>query len=224
MRLSYASIITALSIFLLSSCASNKGFYQNIPPNQVEAAIIELEDISIELAYVGAIGHSFIFECAVTNHTDGLITINKSDFAYYSGNHEGRVLSEDAQVELLKKEREKLKRQRKNSTIFGVVLGGLSIAAGASQGADVAQTIFSGAETTAYIIEDNQFYSRNIESVEDEIEYLRSAQFNNTRIAGSSQLVRDVLIPAFKVKDDVTIVFEYRGDSYYFDFPKRNFR
>ena len=94
----------------------------------------------------------------------------------------------------------------------------------ASTGTSVGEAVLTNAEPLVYIMDDRRWYKRNIESVEDEIEYVRSAQYNNQLILPKKTVVRDLLFPTTKVDGDVDISVFYNGESYVITFPKETFR
>ena len=54
---------------LLSSCATQRDgqIYQGVEPSQIQAGMVGDDDFELEVSYVGAIGHSFVYECYIKN-------------------------------------------------------------------------------------------------------------------------------------------------------------
>jgi len=220
----YLSLLVALS---LVSCQTQRDgtFYQNVDQDEVQAGIIGNEDFEMEIAYVGAIGHSFIYECYVKNNSDQTMIIDKSQF--YLEHGDGKIIfpSEGDQIaEALKTEGRKLKKEKKTARALGILGVGLSTLAGVSSGASVGESLLFSAEPIIYIFDEQRWYDRGIDSVEDEIAYVKEAQFDYIRLAPDQTIVRDLLFATTKMKSDVTVHFSYGEEPYSVTFPKRLYR
>lgn len=212
---------------LLSSCSTSRGqqFYQNVQSNEVEVGFIEDSLFMVEVAYVGAIGHSFIFECLVKNNSSESVVIDKSQFSMQL--IDGQVLSpivEDDIISKLKKEKKKLKKRRKTETILGAVTVGLFAALGASEGFSPAETLLFSAEPIFYIFDDRRWYKNNIDSIDDEAAYIQAAQFHYMDLPPKQSIVRDILFPTSKIKGDVNIIFHIHEQEYIITFPRETFQ
>lgn len=225
--MSYRLLIVMFCGLLVASCATQRDgqIYQVVDHEDVHIGIIEDSLVNIEIAYVGAIGHSFIFECAIENNSNNSIVVDKNMF--HMELSEDRTLSsieDDYIVSNLRKNREELRKDKKTSTIFSGIMVGISAIAGVASGANVGEVLLFNAEPIAYIFDDRRWYDRNIKTVEDEIEYIRTAQFDSTRIYPGSNEVRDLLFPTTKIKKDVTVNCYLNEQEYYFTFPRKIFR
>lgn len=227
MTLKDITLILALTIICLSSCRSYKDgeIYQNLENQNIEVGILEDDELSIEMAYIGAIGHSYVFECAVTNLLDESIWLDKQQFSLtIDGSKTLLPINEEDVVTELHKTSKALKNRRKNETALGILGIGLNVLLGASTGVSVGDAVLASAEPLIYIMDDRRWYKKNIESVEDEVEYVRSAQFDNQLISPQETVVRDLLFPTTKVDGDVDISLYYNGHSYVITFPRDTFR
>lgn len=215
-----------LALILLSSCSAsrNNQYYQNVQSDQVEVGIIEDDLFLIEIAYVGAIGHSYIFECSVQNNSGEHVVIDKSQFSMYIA--DGRTvypIIEDEVIQKLRKEKKKLKKRRKTETILGAVTVGLFAALGASEGISPAETLLFSAEPIFYIFDDRRWYKNNIESIDDEVAYIQAAQFQHMELPQGQSITRDILFPTTRIKNEVDIIFRISGEEYIVTFPKKTF-
>ncbi len=215
-----------LSLWLLCSCASQRAgqIYHQVPNNEVQSAIINDSLFEIELAYIGAIGHSYIFECTIVNHSEVVRKVDHSMFQMDVGQRTLHTIDEDHLVEQLVVDRRELRKDKKTTTILSGIIVGVAAIAGVSSGASVGEILLYNTEPIFGIFDERRWYQRNIESVEDEIEYVRSAQFKNTPIQPNQDIVRDVLFPTIRIKNDVELVFNYKGIEYIFFFPRKVFR
>ncbi len=224
--LKHIPVIFALSVIMLTSCKSYKDgqIYQNLEGQDIEVGLLEDEDLSIEIAYVGAIGHSYIFECAVTNLSDQAIIMDKDQFAMtINGSQTLYPIVEEEVVSGLKNTSKSLKSRRKTDTALGILGIGISVLAGAASGVSVGDALLTNAEPIIYIMDDRRWYKKNIESVDDEIEYVRSAQFNEVLIQPNATIVRDILFPTTKIDGDVEITLYHNEEEYIISFPRDTF-
>ena len=221
------ALVLVLGLICMTSCRTYKDgeIYQNLEGQDLEVGAIEDDEMAIEIAYIGAIGHSYIFECAMTNLSDETIVIDKRQFSMtINGAKIQYPIYEDDVVSELNKTKKTLKNRRKADTALGILGIGLNVLLTASTGTSVGEAVLTNAEPLVYIMDDRRWYKRNIESVEDEIEYVRSAQYNNQLILPKKTVVRDLLFPTTKVDGDVDISVFYNGESYVITFPKETFR
>ncbi len=217
----------SLSTILLMSCRTVKEgqIYQNLEANEIEAGILEDEELIIEVAYIGAIGHSFVFECAVTNLSNRSIFIDKSQFRFtMNGKRILKPIQEEEIVSDLIKESKSIKKRRKADTAIGILGVGLNVLLGASSGLSVGESLLTNAEPVVYIMDDRRWYNQNIESVEDEIAYVRSAQFDNQMILPDDTIVRDILFPTIIVEGDIDFSLHYNDEVYIITFPQNIFK
>jgi len=211
----------------LMACSTYKDgqIYQSPSEDQIQVGLIEEEQLAIEVAYIGAIGHSYVFECTIDNLSNSPMVIDKSQFYMNIGAERlVQAAPEDLIVDQLISEQKRLKKARKANTILGVLGIGLSAALGASGGQSVEQTVLANAEPIAYIFDDRRWYSQGINSIDDEIEYIRSSQYDEYRLGPRTAVTRDLLFPTTKVRRDVDVVFNYLGEEYVITFPKEIFR
>jgi len=177
------------------ACSTYKDgqIYQSLSEDQIQVGLIEEEQLAIEVAYIGAIGHSYVFECTIDNLSNSPMVIDKSQF-YMNIGAESLVQAapEDLIVDQLISEQKRLKKARKANTILGVLGIGLSAALGASGGQSVEQTVLANAEPIAYIFDDRRWYSQGINSIDDEIEYIRSSQYDEYRLGPRTAVTRDL--------------------------------
>ena len=214
-----------LLIFLASCSTSRNQVYQNVESNQVEVGIIEDSLFMIEVAYVGAIGHSFIFECTIQNKADIPMIVDKSQFVMGVGDEKTiyPVVESDV-IQKLKKDKNKLKKRRKTETILGAITVGLFAALGASEGISPAETLLFTAEPIFYIFDDRRWYKNNIESIDDEVAYIQAAQFHHLALPIDQSITRDLLFPTTRITEDVDIIFRIRDQQYIITFQKETFR
>ncbi len=227
MTLKDITLAMAIGLICLTSCRSYKDghIYQSLDDQDIEVGILDDGELAIEIAYIGAIGHSYIFECAVTNLKEESIHLDKQQFSLIINGTKTLLPShEEDIVNELHKTSKALKNRRKTDTALGILGIGLNVLAGASAGVSVGEAVLTSAEPLVYIMDDRRWYKKNIESVEDEVEYVRSAQFNNQLISPQETVVRDLLFPTTKVDGDVDISLYHNGHSYVITFPRDTFR
>ena len=203
-------------IIVLSSCSSSREgeIFRQFSDEDVQVGTIEDESILIEMAYIGAIGHSYIFECYVKNHSDESLFLDKSQFTIETGNQKIIYpISEDEIIANLTSARKALKKRKKTSTILGGIAVGLSVLAGATNGVPAGEALVYNADPVIGIFDERRWYQRNIESVEDEIEYIRNAQFKYDIIPPGEEIVRDVLFPTVHISSDVNLVAEIENNE-----------
>ena len=151
--------------------------------------------------------------------------VDKSNF--YMEHGEGQVIfpSEGSAIaEFLRKEKSRLKKEKKANTALGILNVGLSALAGASTGVSVGESLLFSAEPIFYIFDDRRWYNKGIESMEDEIIYVQEAQFDHNIIQPGEAIVRDLLFATSKVKTDVTLHYSHDEEPYSVTFPKKIFR
>lgn len=227
MRLRIFILFLAFGALLCSSCQTQRAgaYYQAIEPDEVQAGVIGSEDFEMEIAYVGAIGHSFIFECYFKNESDQTVVLDKSQF--YMEHGDGRVIfpTEGYVIaDALEKEGRKLKKEKKTARTLSIIGLGISALASASAGAPVGEVLAFSVEPAVYIFDEQRWYKRGIESVEDEINYVREAQYEDYTLRPGEDAVRDLLFATERIKSDVTVYFSYGGEQYSVSFPKDIFR
>ena len=115
---------------------------------------------------------------------------------------------------LLLSEKQNLKKTKKNRTILGAVVTGLSVLASASTGVPVAENLLFNTESVSYILEERRYIQRNIDSVDEEIDYIKSTQFNQEHIPSHKSISKDLLFRVTKMKKDVEIIFNHQGHEY----------
>lgn len=222
------AVHSILIIVLLSfSCSTNREgqIYQSFDQEDIQVGTIEDSLMTVELAYVGAIGHSYIFECYIENKSENSLILDKSQFKMIlPGGKQVNSSDENQIVQGLKEDRKGLKKRKKNMTILGGIYIGLGTILGAAEGLNPVENLAYNAEPIFGIFDERRWYQRNIDSVEDEIEYVRSAQFNTDRLTKGQSIIRDVLFPTHVIKDDIDVVFAYGENEYSFTFPRQVFR
>lgn len=213
-------------IMLVMSCRTVKDgqYFQDIHPDEIELGYIEDSLLNLEVAYIGAIGHSFIFECTIENNSSENLLIDKRLFSMELNDQIVTPNDEDQIINDLKRDRTQLKKRKKDATIISGIIVGLGVIAGASEGLNPGELLLYNADPIIAIFDERRWYQRNIESVEDEVMYIQEAQFKDQVIPPGQSLTRDVLFPTTKVKSEVTIVFTYSGEQYSVTFPKKIFR
>jgi hypothetical protein len=205
--------------------ARQDGIYQAIDEDKIQVGIISADDLVLEVAYIGAIGHSYIFECTLENLRSEEIVIDKSQF-YLDLGHQDIVFcaEEDHLIEGIKADVKRYKIERKNSTainILGAVSAVLSVA---TPGVSVAETVVFSAEPIFAIFDDRRWYKRGIKSLEDEIVYIDQAQYDKEVIRPYNQSTRDLLFPTtFKIERDLNLVWSFDDQEYVITFPKEIF-
>ncbi len=212
---------------LLSSCATQRDgqIYQGVEPSQIQAGMVGDDDFELEVSYVGAIGHSFVYECYIKNHGDVPIVVDKSNFYMEYG--DGKVLfpSEGSTIaEQLRQEKSSLKKQKKANTATSILAVGLTTLVGVSSGVSVGESLLFSAEPIVYLLDDRRWYNEGIESVEDEIKYVQEAQFDHQIVLPGHDIIRDLLFSTTKITSDVTINYTHEGEAYSVTFPKKVFR
>ena len=215
----YFILITYL--ILLIGCASNSA--RNQAPQEEVFAYIEGNDIDIEIIYIGKTPTYQIFETIINNKTDDLINIDRHQFSMHL-THNGDILKPydaDELTNLLLTEKQNLKKTKKNRTILGAVVTGLSVLASASTGVPVAENLLFNSESVSYILEERRYIQRNIDSVDEEIDYIKSTQFNQEHIPSHKSISKDLLFPATKMKKDVEIIFNHQGHEYVLVFDSK---
>jgi len=227
MRFRKYIFLVVSSLVLLSSCSRQTSgqFYQNIEPEEIQAGTVGDDDFELEVAYVGAIGHSFVYECYIKNLSGDPITIDKSQFYLEYGDGEVIFPSDgNALAHMLDKEQKKLKKQKKSATALGILGVGLTTLFGVADGAPVGEALLFSAEPIVYIFDEQRWYKRGIESIEDEMDYVRHAQFDQQVLLAGEDITRELLFATTKIKSDVTLFYNHDDISYSITFPKRLFR
>jgi len=133
----------------MSACQTQRdgNYYQNIEEQDIQAGIIGDEDFEMEIAYVGAIGHSFVYECYFKNLSTETIELDKSHFYMEHGDGDVIFPSEgDAIAEALKKAKKKLKKEKKGARALGILGVGLSTLFGVAEGVPVGEALLFSAE------------------------------------------------------------------------------
>jgi len=228
MRLHSYILLCASAIFLLlSSCSTQRDgeIYQNLDQSEIQAGLVGNDDFELEIAYVGAIGHSFVYECYMKNYSDEAIVVDKSNF--YMEHGDGQVIfpSEGSAIaEHLRREKKNLKKQKKSNTALGFFTVGLSTLASVSTGVPVGEALLFNAEPIFYIFDDKRWYNKGIESVEDEINYVQEAQFDQEILQPGQEIVRDLLFATTKIKTDVMLHYSHKDEPYSVTFPKKIYR
>ena len=219
-------ILVFICIYLFACSSSRNGrLFQTVPEQDIRTAYIADSLLNVELSYIGAIGHSYIFECYIENSSARPITIDQSQFSLVL--HDATVyqtIDTEYVISELRDDRKNLKQWKKSSTILGGVLIGIGIIAGTTQGANAAETLAFSVDPVVGVLEDRAWYDRNIESLDDEVTYLRNAQFEYHTIAPNEHLVKDVLFPTIKIKNDIEVHLDIAGTSYIFSFDRSSFR
>ena len=218
------SILILVSL-IFGSCATLRDgeIYQSVKEDRIESAWISDSLLSVDIAYIGAIGHSYVFECTIENYSDQSIIVDKSDF--YMSFNQSAVLpaNEDSLVEDLKNDKKRLKKSKKGNTLFGGILVGIGVVAGAASGLPASEVLAYSADPVIAIFEDRVWHDRNIGSIEDEIEYIRGAQFDQNVIRPGGILTRDLLFPSKRVRSDVDVFYSGPDSDYIITFPKKIF-
>ncbi len=225
--MSYSRFILLISVVFIISCSSvrNGQIYKSFEEDEVEVGLVSDEILTFEVAFIGAIGHSYIFECIITNHSDDLIMIDPTNFELQiAADISLQPIDNEEIVISLKNDSKSLAKRRKTETTLGLLGVGINVLLGASTGLSVGETLLSSAEPLIYIADDRRWYQRNIDSVEDEIDYVNSTLYGRERIDAGQTLVKDVLFPTQKVKGDVDFRFFYDNEEYVVTFPKDIFR
>lgn len=210
LRLSYILPL----LIMMWSCAPNR--YQIDDQPQEIYAQIEDQDLYTEIIYVGATPNYHIFESIITNHGDDDLYISRDQYVMNLTHKEKRIApyTNDQLIPILKREREKLKKTKKSRTILGAVVTGLGVLATATSGVPVAENILFNSESIYYIIDDRRFVQRNIDSVEDEIDYIKARNTKLEIIPPHQTRSRDILFPIERTKGEVEILFTDHGHEY----------
>lgn len=222
-----SNFLILVLFFICIACSTFKDgqIYKTFSEEDIEVSAVEDSLFRAEIAYLGAVGHSYLFECSILNYSNNHLFVDKDQFAMMMND---LVLlepaDEDNLIEQLNQERSKLKKRKKTSMIIGGVLIGLSTLAGAAQGINPIENLAYNVDPVIGILEERRWYQEDIKTVEDEIKYIRAAQFNRDIIGPGESLTRDVLFPTTKVNTDVIIFFVYDDLEYTFTFPKRAFK
>ena len=215
----YFILITYLILFI--GCASNS--VRNQLPQDEVYAYIEGDDLDIEIIYIGRTPTYQIFETIINNKTGAPMNIDRHQFSMHL-THNGDILrpynTEDL-TELLQSEKQNLKKIKKNRTILGAVTTGLSLLASATTGVPIAENLLFNTESVSYIIEERRFIQRNIDSMDDELEYIKSSQLSQVHIPGGKSISKDLLFPIAKMKKDVEIIFTHKGHDYVLVFDSK---
>ena len=219
--------LISLSLLVLASCSTSRDgqIYQNFDDDEIQVGVIEDSLFTLEIAYIGAIGHSYIFECAIDNMTENSLILDKSQFTMQViDGIKSKPIDENNTIEQLVDNRQTLKKRKKSFTIFSGVMIGIGVLAGATEGLSAGEVLAYNADPLIAIFDERRWYQRNIESLEDEIEYIRSAQFHSYHLEPYETVIRDVLFPATRVNHDVDIIFTYGDQEFTITFPKKAFR
>jgi len=211
----------------MSACQTQRAgnYYQNFEEQDIQAGIIGDEDFEMEIAYVGAIGHSFVYECYFKNLSTETIELDKSHFYMEHGDGDVIFPSEgDAIAEALKKAKKKLKKEKKGARALGILGVGLTTLFGVAEGVPVGEALLFSAEPIVYIFDEQRWYSRGINSIDDEIEYVRNAQFDRLLVLPGEEITRDLLFATTKIKSDVDINYSHQSEPFRVTFPKKLYR
>lgn len=211
---------------LLVSCRTVQDgqYYQDVHPEEVEFGLLEDNLLLFEVAYVGAIGHSFIFECTVENKSAEPLLIDKSQFVLECNNQVYYPNDEQQLINELIMDKRQLKKRKKETTLLNGIFLGLGVISGASAGLNAGEVLVYNADPIIAIFDERRWYQRNIESVEDEVEYIHEAQFNRLFLPPGEIVTRDLLFPTTRIKSDVTVLFNLHDESYSVTFPKKIFK
>jgi len=211
-------------LIVLSSCSSSRTFY-NKPQSDIHYGVAQDDLAVVEMAFIGALGSNFIFECTIDNISEREITIDQQDFMLLvEGQSDILPLDVSQESERLIQEQKRLKKQKKTNTILTIVGVGITALAGASSGASAGESIAFAAEPLIYMADDIDWSNRNIKSVDEEVAYLRSALFAGDIIAPGKSVTKDVLFAIEQIKGEVTLLMVKGNREYAVDFDSSLFR
>lgn len=188
-------------------------------------AMVSDDYLVMEITYVGSTFDYHIMECHIINKYDRPITLDRLNFELINKkkNIQERSIAPDDALTLLDTQQERLKKQKKASVIVGILSAGLNIAASAAAGGSVVNNVAYSLESAAYIADDSRFFTRNINSIDDEKKYIDDYVLDIMTIPAGGKAATDVIFPIHKMRGDVDILFVGPDNDYIFEFDASDF-
>lgn len=212
MRLSAGHIIFLILIFWSVSCAQQyvPGVV-NYDDESFDSYVVDCQgdNHSIAVKYLGFSNLYFIFEMQFTNEAPDTQLITRTDFAMDV--LDGRVekpFDKYSLVDLLYQNHDELKKVRKRRTTWAAILTGLELVATLGQ-SNVASTILYGTESTIYILEERNFIQREMNTLDEEINYVYDLALDTIYIPPGESIYADLLFPIQPIDSDVDIMYTH---------------
>lgn len=210
---------------LATSCAPKYAATATEPPNEIYAAIDD-QNIIIELIYIGSTPTYHIFETQIKNVSSRELTISIQDFVWHElkkGKYQHPLSTDELELQLVQNHK-KLKKEKKNRTIWSAVVTGLSILANSTTGISIGENLWYNTESLFYIFDERRWMQRNINSIEEELQYIQSHNLDREIIAPDEQMIKDVLFPISNTKGDVEIIYHHPNQDYILIFKESDFK
>lgn len=219
-----------LSLFLLGililSCASNTDALLNheVPESHTHTGFVYDDNLELEISFIGIIADRYVFETVLSNLSASDIRVHKNQFVM---EHQGVSIlhTDDLQSTIteVKKDQKKLAKRRKINNWINGISAGIGLISSITAGTTAPSTLISSIEPTLYIVDENIWITKDIQSSEDYISYLQTAQYDNDIIASGASLTRDIFFNVFEINQDVEIEFRIEGFLYDVAFPQTAF-
>ncbi len=213
-------------LLVISIMSCSKGYYPDTD-EQIYAAITD-DDLTIDVTYIGAVPEYHIFELYVENHTDKSLTIEREDIQLLIPSKDKLISpwTDEELIYTLEEEQKKLKKKKKTLAILGALSVAVDVLAVSTGGGAAAEVIYYGAESTAYIVDEQRFMKRAINSIDDEKLYIKEQNLKTVTIPPGQSAVQDVLFPIIpkRTKDDVEFIYRGPKSDYTLIFESRYMR
>ncbi len=205
-----------LFMCVLQSCATT---YQPVIQEEV-FDLVEDENLRIEMVYIGATPNYHIVETIIHNKSDQHITLERSDFEMnlIKRKESYKPLANHEITHVLLEEKKTLKKEKKNRLIWGIVSTGVSTALGATSGLSVAENILFTAENTLYVLDEEKFLKRNINSIDGELDYIKTANMGTHHLEPNETISKDLLFPIIKLKGTIELIYRSIDTDYILSF------
>jgi len=212
-------------VSILASCKSSY-LYTDIHPEMIafknkeniEFTETSKRDIVIRTAFIGnAIDYS-IFQIEIVNESEDALSLSFEDVRLvHTDGFQRNAHHKYNFIKQLSSEKNRVKKQKKASTIGNIIFGGLNVVAIAvgGGGANAANALFSGAESLAYISDDRRAFNAIESNIEDEISYIEEWVLFESIIPAEGVLTKDVIFPASNLNNDFDVEINIDGQTYF---------
>ena len=213
-------------VILLGSCASNKNnlIYQDVQETDPHSGFVYDENIELEISFVGVMDERYVFETVITNLSEYDISVHASQFVM---RHQGMsiVHTEDLKttIQEVAEDQKKLTKRRKFNNLINGIGVGIGLLVAITTGTPTTTTLLSSLEPTLYIVDENLWISKDIQSSDEYISYLQTAQYDNDVIASGASLTKDLFFNVFEINQDIEIEFLLEALRYSVFFPQMAF-
>ena len=221
MKQRYLYLFLLLASITLFSCKSS----QNAVGDNEVFAIVSDDYLDMEMTYVGSTFDYHILECHIINKYNRPIVVDRLHFELINEKKKvyERSLAPDDALALLDTQQDRLKKQKTASVITGILTTGLGIATNTALGGSAANSVAYSIESAIYIADDTRFFNRNINSIEEEKDYIDDYVLDIITIPARGKASTDLIFPIQKMRGDVEIFFVGPDNDYIFEFKASDF-